>query len=370
MIINLTFIILRRKLKLVFFINAVVFSIIYFGNIRSGESDLAIYRILYEHPGKATLTDLGYAWFTKTLSSIGISFNAFLLIIFVMFIIAILIFSNQYQCNYSLFFFLYGLFYFFFSMEVLRFFIATTFLLIACKFLIDRKVWLFIIFLILAISFHITFLAFFLLLFANIETFSKRFYSLCVAMFIAMCLITILNGRRVPFVTTIFSFFTGGLLGQKNVSFYNGSVTAQHSWMYSSLYYIFNFILLYTAQNLISSAERNSGTKYPELNRLYQFCFRSNCLLGIVMPFAMMSPTYFRIPFFVTLLIFILLAGIYGQCYESYYEHGAFYFTSNVTTRNSMKIILAVIFAWTAIWYYVNPNDASLIFALKQNMFY
>ena len=84
----------------------------------------------------------------------------------------------------------------------------------------------------------------------------------------------------------------------------------------------------------------------------------------------MMSPTYFRIPFFVTLLIFILLAGIYGQCYESYYEHGRFYISSNVVTKNSIIIILAVIFAWTAIWYYVNPNDASLIFALKQNMFY
>jgi hypothetical protein len=370
MIINLIFVILRKKSKLIFLLNAFIFSLIYYGNIRSGDCDLTIYRMQYEHPVQGTLTDMGYAWFTKTLSSAGIPFNGFLLIIFVMFLIAVLIFSYQYQCNYSVFFLLFGLFYYFFTLEVLRFFIATTFLLTGCSFLIKRKTWLYLIFLALAASFHITFLAFVLLLFANMEKFDKKFYRMYAILFMTICLVTILNGRRVPFASTIFNLFTGTLLGEKNVSFYNGSVTAQHSWVYSSLYYIFNFLLLYTARNLISNAEESGNVTYSSLERLYQFCFRSNCLLGVVMPFAMMSPTYFRIPFFVTLLIFILLAGIYGQCYESYYEHGRFYISSNVITKNSIIIILAVIFAWTAIWYYVNPNDASMIYALKQNMFY
>lgn len=370
MIINLILVILRKKSKLIFLLNAFVFSLIYYGNIRSGDCDLTIYRLQYEHPTQGTLTDMGYAWFTRTLSSDGVPFNVFLLILFVMFLIAVLIFSKQYQCNYSLFFLLFGLFYFFFTLEVLRFFVATTFLLIGCSFLIKKKPWLYLLFLALAASFHITFLAFVLLLFANMEKFDKKFYRMYAILFMMICLVTILNGRRVPFASMIFSFFTGGLLGQRDVSFYNGSVAAQHSWMYSSIYYVLNFILLFTAQRLIINAEKTEGIIYSELEVLYQFCFRANCLLGIVMPFAMMSPTYFRIPFFVTLLIFILLAGIYGQCYESHYEHGTFYLTSNVITRNSIKIILAVILAWTAIWYYVNPNDASLIYALQQNMFF
>lgn len=369
MIINLICVLLRKKSKLILLMNAFIFSFIYYGNTRSGNSDLSVYRAYYNHPTR-TLSDFGYAWFTNTLHSIGVSFNAFLLIIFVMFLFALLIFSHRYGCNYSVFFLLFGLFYFFFTLEVLRFFIATTFLLIACSFLIKKNTKLFLVFLIIAVSFHVSFIAFALLLFVNVEKFNAKFYRAFALLFILVCVMTILNGRRVPFVSTIFNLLTGRILGERNVSFYNGSVTAQHSWMYSSLYYIFNFLLLYTAKNLIANAEERSNTTYPSLERLYQFCFRSNCLLGVVMPFAMMSPTYFRIPFFVTLLIFILLAGIYGQCYESYYEHGRFYMSSNVVTKNSIIVILAVIFAWTAIWYYVNPNDASMIYALKQNMFY
>lgn len=369
-ILNLIFFLFRIRSNLVLFFNIIVFSFIYSGNIREDISDLYRYKLQYLNQ-YSWFQEKGYSFFSYIAAKIGIPFNLYLLIIFLIFIIALLFFCRKYQCNYSVFFLMFSLFYFFFVMEVLRFFLALSMLIIGSRFLIDGKKLAFIFFVLLATSFHLTFIIFFLLLVTTCEKFSNKFYYIYVSFFMLISVITILNGMRVPFISGVFNILSSSFLDSKNLSFYNGIITAKNSWIYTTLYYFFNFLLLYISKKLIVFAKTEVNKKnIADISKLYMFCFRSNCLFSIVMPFSMMSPTYFRIIFVITLIIFILLSSIIGELYNSKFNNGKIYINNSTVINDSTINLFIIITAWSVVWWYVNPNSATMIYALTQNMFY
>ncbi|MEO5284451.1 EpsG family protein [Limosilactobacillus sp. WILCCON 0053] len=369
-ILNLIFFLFRIRSNLVLFFNIIVFSFIYSGNIREDISDLYRYKLQYLNQ-YSWFQEKGYSFFSYIAAKIGIPFNLYLLIIFLIFIIALLFFCRKYQCNYSVFFLMFSLFYFFFVMEVLRFFLALSMLIIGSRFLIDGKKLAFIFFVLLATSFHLTFIIFFLLLVTTCEKFSNKFYYIYVSFFMLISVITILNGMRVPFISGVFNILSSSFLDSKNLSFYNGMITAKNSWIYTTLYYFFNFLLLYISKKLIVFAKTEVNKKnIADISKLYMFCFRSNCLFSIVMPFSMMSPTYFRIIFVITLIIFILLSSIIGELYNSKFNNGKIYINNSAVINDSTINLFIIITAWSVVWWYVNPNSATMIYALTQNMFY
>lgn len=364
---NFVCFLLRRKSKFVLLLNIVTLALIYSGNIREDISDLYRYKLQYIYQ-YSWFQERGYSLLSYLCSKIGISFNFYLLIIFLIFIGSLIFFCQHYQCNYSVFFLLFSLFYFFFVMEVLRFFLAASMLLIACRFLLEKKNLLFILFTFIAVSFHVSFCVFFLLLFTNLKINNKKFYYTYTAFFLLISVVTVLNGKQVPFVSELSNSLSTSIWMNKDSSFYNGTITAQYSWIYSSLYYFFNFILLYVSKNLIKHAETKKNMS--RISRLYDFCFKSNCLFSVVMPFAMMSPTYFRILLFITMLIFILIAAIIGQCYNSSLVDGKIQIYSDRVFANNMILVIFTMLSWVLIWWYVNPNSATMIYALTQNIFY
>lgn len=369
-ILNLIFFLFRIRSNLVLFFNIIVFSFIYSGNIREDISDLYRYKLQYLNQ-YSWFQEKGYSFFSYIASKIGIPFNLYLLIIFLMFIIALLFFCRKYQCNYSVFFLMFSLFYFFFVMEVLRFFLALSMLIIGSRFLIDGKKLAFIFFVLLATSFHLTFIIFFLLLVTTCEKFSNKFYYIYVSFFMLISVLTILNGMQVPFTSGVFNILSSSFLDSKNLSFYNGMIAAKNSWIYTTLYYFFNFLLLYISKKLIVFAKTEVNKKnIADISKLYMFCFRSNCLFSIVMPFSMMSPTYFRIIFVITLIIFILLSSIIGELYNSKFNNGKIYINNSTVIKDSTINLFIIITAWSVVWWYVNPNSATMIYALTQNMFY
>ena len=369
-ILNLIFFLFRIRSNLVLFFNIIVFSFIYSGNIREDISDLYRYKLQYLNQ-YSWFQEKGYSFFSYIASKIGIPFNLYLLIIFLMFIIALLFFCRKYQCNYSVFFLMFSLFYFFFVMEVLRFFLALSMLIIGSRFLIDGKKLAFIFFVLLATSFHLTFIIFFLLLVTTCEKFSNKFYYIYVSFFMLISVLTILNGMQVPFISGVFNILSSSFLDSKNLSFYNGMIAAKNSWIYTTLYYFLNFLLLYISKKLIVFAKTEVNKKnITDISKLYMFCFRSNCLFSIVMPFSMMSPTYFRIIFVITLIIFILLSSIIGELYNSKFNNGKIYINNSTVIKDSTINLFIIITAWSVVWWYVNPNSATMIYALTQNMFY
>lgn len=371
MIIDLLCILLQKKSKLVFWANVVVFSLIFYGNIRTGWSDIVVYREQYNTQNPLLFSEPGYLLFSKTFSGLGLTFNQYLLVIFVLFMASILIFLKGTECNFAVFFFCMGLFYYFYIIEGIRYLLATTFLVIGCRYLIRRKNLVFILFLLISITFHSSFILFALLLFTNFKHFTRKFYVSYAVVFIAICALTVMNHNQIPLGNLIFGFISKYLLGGREIaSFYNGSITATHSWMYIPIYYACNFGLLYASQKLLENARDRCGYDTSSLEEVYTFCFRANCLLALTLPFAMMSPTYFRFFFFVTLLIFLLLSMIFGTYYNSIQEGKRLYLRTNVTVRNGLFTMLTSLFVWTAVWWYVKPNFLNLFEILKMNMFY
>ena len=69
-------------------------------------------------------------------------------------------------------------------------------------------------------------------------------------------------------------------------------------------------------------------------------------------------------------MILILLAGIIGEGYDSKWNGRALQIATDSVTVNGFLCIFLTMMAWTACWWYVNPNAADMFYALSQNMFY
>lgn len=362
--INTIFTLLRKKSKIVAVVNIAVLALIYCGNIRGYMSDLYIYRLNY-YGMESRFHEKGYVFLTDFFYKIGIPFNGFLLFVFILFIGAVLSFLSDYKCNYAVFFFLYCSFYYFFSLEVLRFFIALSFLIIGAKFLVQKRIKWYLFFVAIAASVHTSFVVFFVLAIIPVKSIKKKFYIHYMLVFVAMTIITIVNGKRIPGLAIVFkviSYFLGG----RDIAFYDGTVVAEHSWMYSSLYYLFNWIFLIISKDMIQRGKKH----IEKVETLYSFCFKSNSLMSIMLPFSVMSPTYFRMILVVTIFLFMLMAVIIETYYGSIGTGMVVSMKSNKSIHNGMLVMVSVIILWTMVWWYVNPNDTTIILALKQNIFY
>lgn len=369
MIIDFIFFLIHKKSVVLTISNIFIFSLIYAGNIREDISDIFKYKMQYISQ-TSSFSEPGYLFITDIFSNLGVPFNGFLLIVYIFFIVSILILTYKLHCNFAFLFFSFDLFYFFFSLEVLRSFIAFSFLLIGIFFLLRNQKCLYVIFVLISTSVHFSMILFMILVIVNSNMIKDKAYKILACVCIGMCAVTILNDNRIPFVAAIFNVISDSFLGAKNSEFYNGTITAEHGWMYSSLYYLFNFSLLYAAKKLLKNIKSCQTSQLEILKKLYNISFRANCLMGMIMPFAMMSPTYLRYIYFVSWMILILLAGIIGEGYDAKWNGSMLRIPSNSVTTNCFLVIFLTMMAWTACWWYVNPNAADMFYALSQNMFY
>ncbi len=362
--INMTFTLLRKNSKIVTAANIAILALIYCGNIRGYNSDLNIYRLNY-YGIESRFHEKGYVLLTAVFNKIGIPFNVFLLFVFLLFIFALHFFVSGYRCNYAMFFLLFCLFYYFFSLEVLRFFIALSFLIIGSRFLIEKRVLLYLFFIAIAASFHTSFVVFLILVIIPFKSVKKKFYVFFTLIFVTLTIITIVNEKRIPGLAIVFKVISH-FLGGRDIAFYDGTVVASHSWMYSSLYYLFNCAFLMISKNMIQHSEKHD----VKVETLYDFCFKSNCLMSVMLPFSVMSPTYFRMVLAVTAFLFMLMAVVVETYYGSISTGAVIAMKANKSIRNGMLVMVSVITLWAIIWWYVNPNDTTIILALKQNVFY
>ncbi|MDD5922733.1 MAG: EpsG family protein, partial [Eubacteriales bacterium] len=146
MLLNFYCLLMKKKARALDIWSLIFFGMIFAGNIRDGNCDLGRYRFHYLQGTSSVESDIwhvekGYGYLADAFSHFGIPFQLFLLVIFV--VCAFLIFQlmREFECSYSVFFFLYGFFYFFFTLEVLRFFIAVSLLMLGIKFLLKNR-WL------------------------------------------------------------------------------------------------------------------------------------------------------------------------------------------------------------------------------------
>lgn len=369
MTIDFIFFLIRKQSIVLTISNIFIFSLIYAGNVREDISDIFKYKMQYISQA-SSFSEPGYLFITNIFSTLGVSFNSFLLIVYAFFIVSLLILTHKLHCNFAFLFFFFDLFYFFFSLEVLRSFIAFSFLLIGIFFLLKNQKCLYAISVLVATSIHFSMIVFMVLLVVNSNIIKDKAYKILACVCGGICIVTILNNNQIPFVSNIFGFIADSFLGAKNSEFYNGTITAEHGWMYSSLYYLFNFSLLYAAKKLLKNISSCRILQLEILNKFYNISFRANCLMGMVMPFAMMSPTYLRYIYFVSWMILILLAGIIGEGYDSKWNGRALQIATDSVTVNGFLCIFLTMMAWTACWWYVNPNAADMFYALSQNMFY
>ena len=343
MTIDFIFFLIRKQSIVLTISNIFIFSLIYAGNVREDISDIFKYKMQYISQA-SSFSEPGYLFITNIFSTLGVSFNGFLLIVYAFFIVSLLILTHKLHCNFA---FLIGIF-----------------------FLLKNQKCLYAISVLVATSIHFSMIVFMVLLVVNSNIIKDKAYKILACVCVGICIVTILNNNQIPFVSNIFGFIADSFLGAKNSEFYNGTITAEHGWMYSSLYYLFNFSLLYAAKKLLKNISSCRILQLEILNKFYNISFRANCLMGMVMPFAMMSPTYLRYIYFVSWMILILLAGIIGEGYDSKWNGRALQIATDSVTVNGFLCIFLTMMAWTACWWYVNPNAADMFYALSQNMFY
>lgn len=362
MFINLIEIIRKKESKLLILLSIVVLTIIYAGNSRDNFSDIRAYRNFYNLSiTKNQPMEKGYAYIADLLSNKGVSFECFLFLIFLLFVVSFFIISYKVCCSYSVFVFMYGSFWLFYSMECLRFFISVSLIIIAVKFLIDKKKKEYILIILLAALFHK--FAFYFLIYSVVDSdnqLSKRKYKYFAIVCLISCMLIFINGNEVPFLKHIYVLVFGNW---KNTYF---NKKTHLGFIPYFLYHVFNIIFNLLCIKIVDSCTGLSikGNKIiKKLRNFSNLCWKCNLLTFSTFPLIMVSTVFFRISFSWTLITFILVSCTIGITYSK---------EIITNMRNMNKLIRAVailIPIWSIIWWILDINRCSLIDALRMNYF-
>ncbi len=379
----------RQKFGLLNAISTIYFGLVYFGNIRDGESDLGRYRFQYVRQTSSIDSSIwqvekGYGYLADFFSKSGVPFQIFLLAIFVVCFFLIFQLIKEFNCNYSVFILLYGCFFYFFTLEVIRFFVACAILMLGVKFLLHKKYLFFILCVIIATLFHKSFIVYLILIFsqANFNRgFVKKYYKLILlGLFVFLGLI-FANGNKIPFLKEIYLI----IFRTWKINLYIESKT-HFGWIPYIVYYLFTLTIIIISGKLIDAAKlNNSNTNaFDKISKYQKLCLKSIILVAFDLPLVMVNVDYFRIFFAVSLMSFILFAAGIGECYTSKVIEVVLlknnikplkpiyiYSNNNIGyLQRQMITVLLMILAWTIIWWNLNLNNISIIDALKENMFY
>ena len=381
MLLNLYLFITKRKVKVVDVATFAFFAVTFLGNIRSGESDIGRYRLHYLNRTSAIDStfwhvEKGYGRLADYCSGLGIPFPLFLLVIFL--VCSFLIFSllDEFHCNYSVFFFLYGCFYYFFTLEVLRFYIALAILLFGIKLLLDNRLIQFLICILVATLFHKSFIVYLIFLIVPYRKITNKFYIAFMALMLLIVCVVFINGNRIPFYGDIYAMIFGGWKSNLYVD-----QKTHLGWIPYVLYYVFTVILVLFANRIISLAEVENQKEYKRLRDYETLCIRCLALVSFSLPLTMLRVEYFRIFFAVSLMSFILLAAVFGECITDenikvtedvptqYFKPKGLHWNNLYVVEITFGVI-AVMLVWSFIWWKLSLNNISLIGALKENIFF
>ncbi|MDD5922427.1 MAG: hypothetical protein PUC44_04525, partial [Eubacteriales bacterium] len=224
--------------------------------------------------------------------------------------------------------------------------------------------------------FHISFVVYFVLLFIPIRKITEKHYKTFLILMLMASGIIFLNGNRIPFYGTLYAL----IFGDWKTNLYVDSRT-HLGWIPYLLYYLFTLAFIVIAGRLIKYAEKKNHIRYDKLRAFQNLCMKCALLLSFDLPLVMMNVDYFRVFFAASLLSFILLSAVFGECTsvrtnlrgdgvikrETVIQNISW--KNRYVMRRTGSIVLIILF-WSMIWWKLKINDINLLDALKQNIFY
>lgn len=201
-IINFFFVLIRKKPFILLPVNIIFVVILVYGTTKTG--DYAIYELMYTTGYSRNTIEVGYNFWTDVCNALGMTFNQFWLSLVIIFGAVILWVFSKFSNNYPLFFSLYYIHMIFIDIVQIRTFCVGSIFTLAIYFLFQGKRKIYMLLLLLAVSFHIQILFFAPLVFFDFtKQLTIKFIKWSGGIMLGLCAFLFLIGNKMTFIANM-----------------------------------------------------------------------------------------------------------------------------------------------------------------------
>lgn len=315
-LLNIVFVLRKRRSRLVTAISFVYACYIYFYN--TGSNDYERYTWIYSGAIESEV-EQGFLFLIKIGNSLGLTFQQFQGIVGSTCLLLILIAYSKFCNNYHYLFAFYFIYQYFADLNLLRNFIMRTILLLAFCFLINRRKSYFVLFTVIASLFHRTALLYLPIVFFNIKKdMSRKTLKICAACIIMLCFATFMLGNNWAWVLNIASVFLRE--EPQKPAYYFTTSTHFGFLIYFGLFAVNLFIIIGSKDN------KRAGETYDKY-LLERWTYYINLYCMISFPLIMINTNFYRIFNNIYLVNLIYYASVLerydragGRYYKKFFE--------------------------------------------------
>lgn len=355
--INVIFVFLNRNSNIVTALSTVVIGLIMAGNTQNPDS------IAYMNMFSSRRFSLTYEWgfkeLTSLISSMGVSYNSYLLIIIVLCLALFFICYRKYIESWHFIIVGYMTFLMFYDTTQIRYFIAGSFVIVGISFLALKKRIAYAIMVVAGSLFHRSAILFLCYLFIKPgKSFSKKSVRWFLGIIVLLCVITFLNGNQIPFINTVVNMFLGE--SEKSVYF---TTTTRLGFLYS---FLCQFLNIYTAgisNNIIKKYDKDQ--KHKDLSEVI---YLITCVSCFALPLVMMNTNFTRYLRINNILI-LMLATIVFQVKKKETEKVKLvgFFNRIVTNFGAFYVL---VFLNIITWVLIKGDSEMIDMILNNNLFF
>lgn len=347
---------LRNKNYFFFNLCSVLFMIVFVGG-NTFNADYLGYQYYYNHQISSSF-EPGYLWISALSSKAGLDYQHFLIILTVLSFSFILMAIYYLKVPFPTFVVLYLVTMSFLDAVQVRQFLAYAIFTVALLFLAEKKRILFIIFVLLASSFHLSAIVYVpLVLFVGEKGTSKQLIRLFGGTILLSCVFVFANGNSIPFIGNVLSRF---LASEKLVYF---STRTRLGYL---KYFVFQFSCIMLAQIVDRFIIREGDSHYISFSRVVNRCIKYS---SFAMPLVMLNNNFMRYFKFSLIGLFILVSYTVWIFISSRYKENSPYINliGGKIGRLDVFILLCIIFV---IMYEYSIQVKSAVIDIFDNNFF
>lgn len=302
---NLFCMIVSKTSKVVLFLTILFLAVSMSGN--TANPDYAGYLLYYDNPKIQNSFETGYKVLSYAFHAMGVNYNVFLLIIFLILLISLMMLAIRLKANPHVIFFLYMFFLVFWDMTQIRFFVMWVLYYASLYYYAKDRKGVSALFFVLSLLFQRSVVIFLFGLLLEKIIKNKRALIIYLTIIGIMCLITFGNGNKIPGIIQMADFLLKNY-PSKLVHF--STVTR---WGFLTVYAVqfLNCLLINICKKYLSDNKENLSSIQLSFVHVIEI---SNLVSFVALPLGMMNSNFTR-------YIRINIFGVYiliAMCYSTY----------------------------------------------------